>query len=253
MLIIIIFIVLYLWAIAPRRNHVFKRGFYAHRGFHDRDGQIPENTLLAFEEAMQRGFGIELDIRFSKDREIYVFHDDDLRRMFNKDLLFRSLESQEIDTLRLNGERIPRLSEVLELVDGKVPLIIEIKESDDYQALVDQSMDLLKDYDGDYAIKSFDPKIIIYLRFKYPKVSRGFLLGQAKIYEKPWKGRVYATLILNFLMRPDFLSVSKRFSKDFLPFKLYEYLGGHLAIWTARKEEEVDRLFVIFEYFEPKV
>lgn len=249
--IILFVIVLYLYSIAPKRNRFKERTFYAHRGFHEKDRSIPENTLKSFQEAIDRGFGIELDVRFSKDGIVYVFHDDDLKRMFSQKKLFRSLDSKDIEKLSLQGEKIPRLKEALTLIQGQVPLIIEIKPCENYRALIDDVMSLLQDYQGDYCIKSFDPKTMIYLRFHYPKVIRGFLLGTSKIYEKPWKGKLYASLVLNLLMRPDFLSVSKRFKKNHLPIRLYEMMGGHVAIWTVRSKKEIDRDFIIFEYFTP--
>ena len=95
--------------------------------------------------------------------------------MFSQKKLFRSLDSKDIEKLSLQGEKIPRLKEALTLIQGQVPLIIEIKPCENYRRLVDDVMFLLQDYQGDYCIKSFDPKTMIYLRFHYPKVIRGFL------------------------------------------------------------------------------
>ena len=115
------------------------------------DQSVPENTLQAFKRSMDHAYGIELDVQLSKDGVVYVFHDDDLKRLFGDERLFESMLSEEIDRLRLNGEKIPRFQEVLELVSGRVPLIVELKSCKRYRQLSDKTMNLLKHYQGSYS------------------------------------------------------------------------------------------------------
>ena len=122
---------IYLFLISPRVKNtadidMLNRDF-AHRGLWS--GRVPENSLSAFEAAARRGYAIELDVRPTKDGAIVVFHDDDLKRMCGRNALVRDLTLRELRTLTLKGtgEVIPTLNEVLKLIDGRVPLLIEVK------------------------------------------------------------------------------------------------------------------------------
>ena len=103
------------------------RADYAHRGLWNE--QIPENSLSAFARAVEAGYGIELDLRRTRDGRIVVFHDENLLRMCGVDARVRDLSLDELRQLRLKGsnETIPTFSEVLRLIGGRVPLMIEIK------------------------------------------------------------------------------------------------------------------------------
>ena len=100
---------------------------YAHRGLH-KEG-VPENSLAAFEDACRAGFGIELDVQLSHDGEVMVFHDYTLIRMTGCDKKLCELDAKELMTLTLAGtdQTIPTLKQVLALVDGRVPLLVELK------------------------------------------------------------------------------------------------------------------------------
>jgi len=99
---------------------------YAHRGLHG--GGVPENSLAAFKKAVDSGHGIELDLQLSADGEVMVFHDYTLVRITGESGLLSERSAEELRSLRLSGtdEHIPTLREVLELVDGRVPLLVEI-------------------------------------------------------------------------------------------------------------------------------
>ena len=119
---------------------------YAHRGLH-KDG-VPENSLAAFSLACEKGFAMELDVHLSKDKEVMVFHDGSLKRMTGCDKGIHELTYAELSELRLAGtdEKIPTLREVLELVGGKVPLLIELKGESTDTSLCPEVAKLLREY-----------------------------------------------------------------------------------------------------------
>lgn len=127
---LLILAILYMIAIAPARRPLgepFVSTKYAHRGLHDKE--LPENSLAAFGAAVDRGFGIELDVRLTKDGVLVVFHDDTLTRMCGVDKRVSELTLDEIKELKLAGSEygVPTLEEFLDCVGGKVPLLIELK------------------------------------------------------------------------------------------------------------------------------
>ncbi|MBQ5791548.1 MAG: glycerophosphodiester phosphodiesterase, partial [Clostridia bacterium] len=121
---------------------------YAHRGLHGNG--VPENSLLAFGEAVKKGFGIELDVQLSADGVVMVFHDYTLIRMTGKEEKLKNLTAEELQALSLAGteQTIPTFREVLELVDGKVPLLVELKGEDLNSALCPKVAELLQEYQG---------------------------------------------------------------------------------------------------------
>ena len=102
---------------------------FAHRGYFNKEDGIPENSIPAFERAVKSGFGIELDVHILKDGAIVVFHDDSLNRMTGVNKNLKDLTYDEIKDLKLNGTSfgIPLFIDVLKIVDGKVPILIELK------------------------------------------------------------------------------------------------------------------------------
>ena len=103
---------------------------YAHRGLHD--DSAPENSLQAFENACRAGYGIELDVQLSRDGVVMVFHDYSLLRMTGCDKKLSELDATELTALSLKNtaETIPTFEQVLSLVDGRVPLLVELKGVD---------------------------------------------------------------------------------------------------------------------------
>jgi glycerophosphoryl diester phosphodiesterase len=134
----------------------------AHRGLHSaRDGR-PENSLAAFEHACALGFPAELDVRLTRDREVVVFHDRMLRRLTGAPGRIEDLRAADVRALRLlgTGERVPTLREVLELVDGRVPLLVELKPAVREPALERAVVEALDGYRGDLAIQSFKRRTV---------------------------------------------------------------------------------------------
>lgn len=162
---------LYLFLIMPR---IFKsrdfspflNRYYAHRGFHDKE--IPENSMKSFELAVKYDYGIELDVHLSKDEIPVVFHDHSLKRMCKIDKNINDLTYEELQVLRLknSNETIPRLADVLKLVDGKVPLIVELKAraKDDFNLLSEKTAEVLDKYQGSYCIESFNPFVLFWFK-----------------------------------------------------------------------------------------
>ena len=166
---------------------------FAHRGLHSEDQSIPENSLKAFDLAAEAGYGMELDVQLSKDGQVVVFHDDALDRACGVAARVDELEYDELRKLPLFGttERIPLFSEVLSLVGGRTPLIVELKNGPRNDELCEKTWALLRPYPGAYCIESFNPLIVAWFRFHAPTVLRGqlsqlpeeFVRGGRKIAE----------------------------------------------------------------------
>lgn len=155
---------------------------YAHRGLHSKP-EIPENSMTAFRRAVTEGFGIELDVHLTKDGKLAVIHDSSLRRTCGIDINIEdiTLKEAQIYFLEKSNEVIPDLSEVLGAVEGRVPLIIEIKTAGKNHAeLIDAVMKLLSEYEGLYCLESFNPVAVGYLKKSFPDVVRGQLAGHLR-------------------------------------------------------------------------
>jgi glycerophosphoryl diester phosphodiesterase len=138
----------------------------AHRGLHDSARGIVENSLSAARAAVAGGYGIECDVRLSRDGEVFVFHDDTFDRLTGETGTFRDRDSMELAGIKLHGgEKIPTLAALLAEVAGSVPVIVELK-SDSFGdvALAGAVAAGLADYRGPVAVKSFDPAPIAILR-----------------------------------------------------------------------------------------
>ncbi|MEN9709039.1 MAG: hypothetical protein RIQ68_1447, partial [Pseudomonadota bacterium] len=151
-----------LLAPAPARARVafLKGGAFAHRGLHGPD--ILENSRAAFTAAIAGGYGIELDVRSSRDGDVYVFHDDDLDRLSEGTGRFSATGSQALDAIRLKGsdETIPRLDEVLRLINGRAALLVEVKTGRRSVAkLCKGVLRALEGYQGPVAVMSFDARV----------------------------------------------------------------------------------------------
>ena len=147
----------------------------AHRGLHGKN--VPENSLKAFKLARDAGYTIELDVHLSRDGDIIVFHDDNLLRMTGVNRSIKNCTYAELQSLTLKGTsyKIPTLKQVLDLVDTRVPLLIELKSDVKTGLLEKESMKVLRSYNGKFAVQSFSPNSIYYFKKHYPEVLRGQL------------------------------------------------------------------------------
>ena len=240
----------------------FAKARYAHRGFHNKP-KIPENSLSAFSLAMEKGYGIELDIHLMADGELAVIHDSSLKRTVGEDILIESLTRDELTkyTLEESDEHIPTLKEVLTLVDGRVPLLIELKSEGNVKELCRAAMEELKNYKGKYCVESFDPRCIAYFRKNAPSVVRGQLaadlLKEKSVRLSPVLKFFLSTLVLNAWTKPDFVAYNfeqRKALSNQIAVKLWNIKG---FAWTIRsisdmKQAETEGYTVIFENFDVK-
>lgn len=208
----------------------------AHRGLHSKT--VPENSLTAFQKAVEGRFPIELDCHMIKTGEVVVFHDDNLKRMCGIDKEIANCTFTEIREMFLKHtrERIPLLSEVLAVINGKVPLLIELKFDQPTGKLEAAVIDLLKNYKGKYAVQSFNPLSLNWLKKHAPEIPRGQLGSDFKNCQevsgimKP----AIKNLWLSPINKPDFISYDIRA----LPNKKVEKLralGTPVLGWTVSK------------------
>lgn len=153
----------------------------AHRGYHKKEDNIPENSLLAFQRAIDNNLNIELDVQITTDNKVVVFHDQTAKRMAGVDKKIIDMSYEEVKNLKLDGLDVhpPLLEEVLELVNGQVGIVIELKSlffSPTFR-LERHVKKILKTYNGLYCIKSFNPLTEIWFFNHFHKVTRGILVG----------------------------------------------------------------------------
>ncbi len=162
---------------------------FAHRGLHDADCGVVENSPSAIRAALAAGVGIELDVQMSADRLPMVYHDETLYRLTGEDGRLAFMKAHEIEAIsyRTGGDKIMRLDTCLRLIDGKVPLLIEVKSHWHGKAQMEEALAaILKDYKGPFGVMSFDPDVIERLK---SLLSTGFLgLVTARIPSKDWLG-----------------------------------------------------------------
>lgn len=264
--VLMVFIILYLCMIAPRmrKRPDYSALFgwhYAHRGLHDNNSEAPENSMAAFRKAVEAGYGIELDVQLSKDRVPVVFHDEDLMRVCGVEGKVRDYTYEELKkfTLCQSDQGIPRLSDFLKMVDGRVPLIIEIKIHEKASEVCGKADELIREYKGMYCIESFHPFAVKWYKEHRPEVIRGQLSANFKKSGKEEDAGMFLVhyLLTNFLCRPDFIAFDHR-HKNSISRVINKYLFGALSVaWTIRSSEELTLAkdafdLFIFEGFLPK-
>lgn len=218
----------------------------AHRGLHDRASGVIENTISAARAAIEKGFAIECDVQLSSDGEVFVFHDDALERLTNASGDFKIFSKTEIGSLSLKdtSDHIPTLSEFLDVIAGRVPLICEIKSRFDGSiAAVQRVAEVIASYEGPIALKSFDPIMVEATAHHAPDRPRGFI-GES-VYDDPeWdflsakQKKEFATLHSLDEMKLDFLSW---YIKD-LDYPTPQLARGSLGLpimsWTVRTADQ---------------
>ena len=155
----------------------------AHRGLHDRACGVIENSRGAIRAAIEAGYGIEIDIQPAACGEAMVFHDDTLDRLTAETGAVRERSAEALGRIALTasgGETIPTLGEILALVDGRAPLLIEIKDQDgalgpDVGPLGDRIAELLVEYAGPVPVMSFNPAALASLVEAAPRIPRGLI------------------------------------------------------------------------------
>lgn len=258
-IVICIIFILYIFAVFPAlRRHpdrVLMRGMYvAHRGIHQNDAGLPENSVPAFLAAKKLGFCIETDIHITADGEVVVFHDDDLFRMCGKKEKIEDKTLAELKEMRLLGTdcQIPTLEELLTLVDGEVPLLIELKCGPKSQKRLCLAADkILREYHGKYIVQSFYPPAMLWYRRHHKEICRGQLASNfARHHDENHTliNFLAGWLLFNFLARPDFISYDER-DTDTFSRNICTVLGALPVGWVFRSDERLHALHGIYQTY----
>ena len=240
-----------------RDTSYFHTKMYAHRGLHGNG--VPENSLTAFRLAYESGYGVELDVQMTKDGQLVVFHDGNLKRMCGVDGFLRDYTYEELQEFRLAGtdERIPLFSEVLKTLKN-TDLICEIKGDNGNKCykLCADTYSALREYKGRYCVESFSPYLVRWFRKNHPEIIRGQLSCNFMDDDgMNFFARFTMThLMVNVLSRPDFVAYKHEDIGQF-GYKLCKRVFRPFTVaWTAKGEEEQKRAWgsfdsVIFEQF----
>ncbi len=222
----------------------------AHRGLWG--GSVVENTRLAYSLAAEKGIPIEIDLYLTKDLQLVSFHDKTLKRMTGVDGNIFDYTLEELQAFKIIGtdETIPTFKEVLQIAEGKCPIMIELKQQP-HPGMVEKVVDALKYFKGEYAIQSFDPRYIISLKKIAPDIIRGILSTSYFEKESFLTRFIVSKMALNFLAKPDFISV--RYN-DY-PVKKCKAKNKVKLAWTVTSQEIYDEVKpfvdnVIYEGFE---
>ncbi|MCC0057008.1 MAG: glycerophosphodiester phosphodiesterase [Rhodobiaceae bacterium] len=235
----------------------------AHRGLHDASAGIVENTLPAAQAAVDGDYGIEVDLQLSADGVPMVFHDDTLDRLTEGT---GPVAAQTADALgeipfKIGSATMPTLAALLSLVDGRVPLVIELKSDFQNSGALEQAVAAqLETYTGPVAVMSFDPRMVEQFRQIAPAVTRGIV---AESFSRPadWPeltvGQRRRLRWMTHLpsSRPHFVAYGIRDLPAFMPLAL-RALGRPLLTWTVRSPADRTRAArwtdqMIFEGFRP--
>ena len=205
----------------------------AHRGLHNET--YGENSMGAYKNAIENGCPIEMDIQLSKDGVLLCFHDDSLERVCGKKAFINDLTYEEIKQLKIlnTQEGVPTFEEFLKVVDGKVPLLIEIKlqRSKQYDIAL-KTVEALKGYKGEFVIQSFDPRIMGKVRKYAPSIIRGQLACKPERKSMTFiKYLVVRYMLLNCVSKPDFI----HYALNDMPIKT----NKPTICWTIRTKEDL--------------
>lgn len=198
------------------------KNLIAHRGFYTKN--IPENSIVAFIKAMEYNLIIELDIHFLKDDNIVVFHDYNLKRLTGKNDIIESLTIDKLNKYKIyNRYTIPTLETVLKVVNGRVPILIEIKELGFNSNFLVKLADILDNYDGLFALQSSNPRVIDW----FYKAKKKYVIGLIIFNDLNYK------LFKKNMKKTDFLTINKKS----LPFKTKKIVLG----WTINSKKEIEK------------
>ena len=263
--VLLVLITLWLALIMPARSTKAQRApfsgrTYAHRGLFTKDQSVPENSIAAFRAAVEADYGVELDVQLTRDKQVVVFHDDDLKRVCGVDARVDAYSFDELQTLSLlhTSERIPLFTEVLATIDGKIPMIVELKSGGDWKTLCPKTLDLLRAYKGDYCVESFHPLLVRWFYLNAPEILRGQLSEAARYSRKGlplYQAIMLSRLFTNILAHPQFIAY--RVGPKCLSVRLCEWFGAMRVCWTAHPTDDHAKLTrqndaIIFEHYLPE-
>lgn len=252
-------LLIYCWFPRYRYRNQFKdfqNHVYAHRGYYNDD--FPENTIGAFARAVNHGYGIELDVQITKDHQVVVCHDYNLLRASGKDLEIDQHSYDELKQISLFNKdcHLPLFQEVLDVVNGKVPLIVEIKQKafDCTTCVLVQK--ILDQYQGMYVVESFNPIAMNWYLKHQPALIRGQL--SCDFYKNknmnPLKQFFLTNCLGNCLSRPDFIAYEVN-DRQKLAFQiLKKFFRVKTVLWTVKNEKQYLNVknqgdIIIFEKF----
>ncbi len=232
----------------PELPAAFLQRPLTHRGMHNETAGILENSRQSFRDAIDHGFGIELDLQLSKDGEAMVFHDYNLKRLTPETGLVRQRTAEELRQVPLTSgdETIPDFAEILDLIGGRVPLLVELKDQDgifgpDVGPLEKRTAELLDDYNGEVAVMSFNPYAVIAMRKYAPDIARGLTTDAFKITGWPTTPRARARQLRKI---PDYDRAGARFIShnrkylDTAPVARIKERGDPVLTWTVRSPKQ---------------
>ena len=259
--ILLILVVLFTVLVAPRvigqADLSPMEGYhYAHRGYHDGNVAVAENSLASFYAAIDAGYGIELDIQLSSDNVPMVFHDADLERICGVEGKVWDYTCEELQEMKLfdTEETIPTLVEALEVIDGQVPILIEYKMDKVNTDSCAYSHEILKDYEGPYAIQAFHPFALFWYRQNAKDVPRG-IIAKNFIRENKEKGEksdiidfLTTNLMLNVIGYPDFISYDYQ-DADYFALKLCRMMGAPTSTWTLKDPAHYEQVKGQFDLY----
>lgn len=255
--ILVVLVAFYLFMVMPRmtkrRNmQKYSGREWAHRGLHCIEKGIPENSMAAFRMAVKGGYGIELDVHLTKDGQLVVFHDDTLDRVCRKKGTVEKMTYQELSSCYLSGtsERIPLFSEVLDYINGRVPLLIEVKLPGRNTDICVHLANMLDMYQGDYLIQSFNTLVLRWLKKNRKEFLRGQLSSNLTKSDKTphYFFRLCTQYLLcNSLGRPDFISYKLADSSNFSFRLLHHLLKTPSAVWTIRSQKALEEAKVKYD------
>jgi glycerophosphoryl diester phosphodiesterase len=227
----------------------------AHRGLH-KGFDIPENSISAFKRAINSNYAIELDVRFTKDEKIVVFHDKNLIRLCADRRKIRNQNYSAIKNIKLynTNETIPLLSDVLALVNGKVPLVIEIKNYEKVGLFEELIAKELENYTGEFAICSFNHHVVDWFSKNKPDISRGLIFGDIKKFNIKFFKSTF--LYRFFKVKPDFISLDYKLINTLIPV-FCRRTDIPIVSWTVdskKKRRKAIRIVdnIVFENIKPK-
>jgi glycerophosphoryl diester phosphodiesterase len=232
----------------------------AHRGLHDLQAGRPENSLAAFEAAAEVGYPCELDVQLTDSGELVVLHDFDLMRAAGIARPTATLAAHDLPHTRLFGsdQHVPTLTQVIDCVGGRVPLLIELKRQSEPnpRTLVNTVLASLRGRHGDYALSSFDPLLVFFLRAAKAPFPIGQISGLLRT-AGPGKRLAERSLVSNFITRPDFIS----YELAGLPSRtiaMWRKRGTAILAWPVRSPEDEQKARkyadnIIFDDYIPRI
>ena len=264
-IVVFVLLVAYLFCCMPYRAKTAQKTPFtglmaAHRGLYEKDQSVPENSLEAFRRAAREGYGVELDVQLTKDGEVVVFHDDIVDRMTTETGRVDRFTLAELQALPLKGtaHRVPLFTDVMAVIDGVSPTIVELKSTKNYDELCRKALAILRTLKGPYCVESFDPHIVRWFYKNAPDLMRGQLTESYRYWRRSgktvWQSFLMHSLCFNFLTHPQFIAFGR--GRRPLSWFLGKVTGAAHVFWTEHPDHDHKKLqkqydCIIFEHYRP--